>query len=32
MVLVIDKHKRPCNTISAAYARILLFSKTSGDL
>ena len=27
MVLVIDKHKRPCNTISAAYARILLFSK-----
>ena len=27
MVLVIDKHKHPCNTISAAYARILLFSK-----
>ena len=27
MVFVIDKHKRPCNTISAAYARILLFSK-----
>ena len=27
MVVVIDKHKRPCNTISAAYARILLFSK-----
>ena len=27
MVLVIDKHKRPCNTISAAYARILLFKK-----
>ena len=27
MVLVIDKRKRPCNTISAAYARILLFSK-----
>ena len=27
MVIVIDKHKRPCNTISAAYARILLFSK-----
>ena len=27
MVLVIDRHKRPCNTISAAYARILLFSK-----
>ena len=27
MVLVIDKHKRPCNTISAAYARILLFNK-----
>ena len=27
MVLVIDKHKHSCNTISAAYARILLFSK-----
>ena len=27
MVLVIDKRKRPCNTISAAYARILLFNK-----
>ena len=27
MVLVIDKRKQPCNTISAAYARILLFSK-----
>ena len=27
MVLVIDKGKRPCNTISAAYARILLFNK-----
>ena len=27
MVLVIDKYKRPCNTISAAYARILLFNK-----
>ena len=27
MVLVIDKRKRPCNTISEAYARILLFSK-----
>ena len=27
MVLVIDKRKRPCNTISAAYARILLFTK-----
>ena len=27
MVFVIDKHKRPCNTISAAYARILLFTK-----
>ena len=27
MVLVVDKRKRPCNTISAAYARILLFSK-----
>lgn len=27
MVLVIDKHKKPCNTISNAYARILLFKK-----
>ena len=27
MVLVIDRRKRPCNTISAAYARILLFNK-----
>ena len=27
MVLVIDKRKRSCNTISAAYARILLFTK-----
>ena len=27
MVLVVDKRKRPCNTISAVYARILLFSK-----
>ena len=27
MVLVIDKRKQPCNTISAAYARILLFTK-----
>lgn len=27
MVLVIDKHKKPCNTISEAYARILLFKK-----
>ena len=27
MVLVINKHKQPCNTISAAYARILLFNK-----
>ena len=27
MVLVINKHKQPCNTISEAYARILLFSK-----
>ena len=27
MVLVIDKHKRPCNAISEAYARILLNSK-----
>ena len=27
MVLVVDKRKRPCNTISAAYARILLFNK-----
>ena len=27
MVLVIDKHKRPCNAISEAYARILLYSK-----
>ena len=27
MVLVIDKRKRPCNTISEAYARILLFKK-----
>ena len=27
MVLVIDKSKQPCNTISAAYARILLFTK-----
>ena len=27
MVLVIDRQKQPCNTISAAYARILLFTK-----
>ena len=27
MVLVIDKRKRPCNAISEAYARILLYSK-----
>ena len=27
MVLVINKHKQPCNTISEAYARILLFNK-----
>jgi len=27
MVLVINKRKQPCNTISAAYARILLFNK-----
>ena len=27
MVLVIDKHKKPCNIISEAYARILLFKK-----
>lgn len=27
MVLVIDKYKKPCNTISNAYARILLFKK-----
>ena len=27
MVLVIDKHKKPCNTISNAYARVLLFKK-----
>ena len=27
MVLVINKRKQPCNTISAAYARILLFTK-----
>ena len=27
MVLVIDKLKRPCNAISEAYARILLYSK-----
>ena len=27
MVLVVDKRKRPCNTISEAYARILLFKK-----
>ena len=27
MVLVVDKHKKPCNTISEAYARILLFNK-----
>ena len=27
MVLVIDKRKRPCNAISEAYARILLFTK-----
>lgn len=27
MVLVVDKRKRPCNTISNAYARILLFKK-----
>ena len=27
MVLVIDRQKQPCNTISAAYARILLFNK-----
>lgn len=27
MVLVVDKHKKPCNTISEAYARRLLFKK-----
>ena len=27
MVLVIDKHKQPCNAISKAYARMLLHSK-----
>ena len=27
MVLVVDKHKKPCNTISEAYARMLLFKK-----
>lgn len=27
MVLVVDKHKKPCNTISEAYARVLLFKK-----
>ena len=27
MVLVIDKRKRPCDTISNAYARMLLFKK-----
>ena len=27
MVIVIDKRRQPCNTISAAYARILLFNK-----
>lgn len=27
MVLVIDKRKRPCNAISEAYARILLYSR-----
>ena len=27
MVLVIDKHKKPCNTVSNAYARVLLFKK-----
>ena len=27
MVLVIDKRKQPCNTISEAYARILLYSR-----
>ena len=27
MVLVIDRQKQPCNAISAAYARILLFNK-----
>ena len=27
MVLVVDKRKKPCNTISEAYARILLFKK-----
>ena len=27
MVMVIDKRRQPCNTISAAYARILLFTK-----
>ena len=27
MVLVVDKRKRPCNTISNAYARMLLFKK-----
>ena len=27
MVLVIDKRERPCNAISTAYARILLFNK-----
>lgn len=27
MVLVVDKHKKPCDTISEAYARRLLFKK-----
>ena len=27
MVLVVDKHKKPCNTISNTYARLLLFKK-----
>ena len=27
MVLVVDKHKKPCNTVSNAYARVLLFKK-----
>lgn len=27
MVLVVDKRKRPCNTVSNAYARMLLFKK-----
>ena len=27
MVLVVDRHKKPCNTISEAYARRLLFKK-----